>query len=190
MESDFVVLSLSLSLSISSVSLNILDPFQKMISCLLLTHWSLTYQLFNLSLTNDLQLISCLLLIICYFWSHVFIHCVDLLCLFYPLCLSTTIQEFLNPDLVCHALVVFTHNYTKHPSPYSLQTQVLIVVAVGTLHDYIRQEVQKDWLFEKYSNTDKILIDSNDEKRMKSYAGWSRHTSSVRWTNSKTISLL
>lgn len=90
--------SLSLSLSISSVSLNILDPFQKMISCLLLTHWSLTYQLFNLSLTNDLQLISCLLLIICYFWSHVFIR-------------------WCWPAMFILS-IVFIHNYTRVSEPW------------------------------------------------------------------------
>lgn len=152
-----------------------------MISCLLLTHWSLTYQLFNLSLTNDLQLISCLLLIICYFWSLVFIR-------------------WCWPPMFILS-IVFTNNYTRVPEPwfglpctccfypqlykssfpYSLQTQVLIVVAESTLHDYIRQEAQKDWFFEKYSNTDMIIINSNDEKGMKSYAGWSCHTSSVRW---------
>lgn len=48
-------------------------------------------------------------------------------------------------------------------APYSVQTQVLIVVAVVTVHNYIRQEAQRDWLFEKYGNDDLIIIDTDDE---------------------------
>lgn len=51
----------------------------------------------------------------------------------------------------------------KRMAPYSLQTQVLIVVAAVTLHNYIRQEAQRDWLFEKYDNDELIVIDSDDE---------------------------
>lgn len=43
-----------------------------------------------------------------------------------------------------------------------LQTQVLIVVAAVTLHNYIRQQKRRDWLLEKYRNDEMIVIDSND----------------------------
>lgn len=41
---------------------------------------------------------------------------------------------------------------------------VLIIVATVTLHNYIKQEAQKVWLFEKYSNKEMIIIDSVDEE--------------------------
>lgn len=47
---------------------------------------------------------------------------------------------------------------------YSLQIQVLIVVVATTIDNYIRQEVQWDWLFEKYHNDELIIIDSGDKK--------------------------
>lgn len=47
--------------------------------------------------------------------------------------------------------------------PYSLQTQVFIVLATVTLYKYIRQEARQDLLFEKYSNIEMIVIDCSDE---------------------------
>lgn len=46
---------------------------------------------------------------------------------------------------------------------YSSLTQVFIIVAAITLHNYIRQKAQRDLLFDKYNNDDLIVIDSNDE---------------------------
>lgn len=34
---------------------------------------------------------------------------------------------------------------------------------VVTLHNHIRGEIQRDWLFEKYSNDERIVIDNDDE---------------------------
>lgn len=53
----------------------------------------------------------------------------------------------------------------KRMVPYSLQTQILIVVAVVTLHNYIRREAHRDWLFEKYGNDEMIVINSDDEDK-------------------------
>lgn len=49
--------------------------------------------------------------------------------------------------------------------PYSLETQVLIVVAIMTIHNYITQEAQRDQLFKKDGNDDLIIIviDKEDE---------------------------
>lgn len=40
----------------------------------------------------------------------------------------------------------------KWMGPYSLQTQLLIIVAVFKLHNYIHQEAHVDCLFEKYNS--------------------------------------
>lgn len=45
---------------------------------------------------------------------------------------------------------------------YLLKTQVLIVVIVVKLYNYIRQEAPWDW-FEKYGNNKLIVINSDDE---------------------------
>lgn len=42
-------------------------------------------------------------------------------------------------------------------------THVLIVVVAVILNNYIKQETQRDWLLEKYSTGEIIVIDSNDE---------------------------
>lgn len=47
--------------------------------------------------------------------------------------------------------------------PYSLQTQILIVVAVVTLHNYIRREAHRDWLFKKYDDDEMIVIDEEED---------------------------
>lgn len=47
--------------------------------------------------------------------------------------------------------------------PYSLQTQVLVVVGAVTLRKYIKQEARSGWLSEKYNSKKLIVIDSYDE---------------------------
>lgn len=43
--------------------------------------------------------------------------------------------------------------YEKRVALYSLHIQVLTVVAVVTLYNYIRQEARRDYLFEKIATT-------------------------------------
>lgn len=58
-------------------------------------------------------------------------------------------------------------------SSCSLQSQVLNVVAATTIHNFIRQEAQRDWLFKKYGNDELILIDSdNEEEENKTITGF------------------
>lgn len=51
----------------------------------------------------------------------------------------------------------------KSMALYTLQTQLLIVVATVTVHNYIRQKTERDWLFQKYGNDELIIINSDDE---------------------------
>lgn len=51
----------------------------------------------------------------------------------------------------------------KRMAPYSLHTQVRIVVATVPLHNYIRQKAQKDRLFKKYDNNELIIIKNDDD---------------------------
>lgn len=48
-------------------------------------------------------------------------------------------------------------------APYSLNSQMLIIVACVTLHNFIREDALRDWLFEQYINKDPVVTDSNDE---------------------------
>lgn len=48
-------------------------------------------------------------------------------------------------------------------APYSLNTQMLIVVACVTLHNFIREEARKDWLFEQYGDEDLVIVDSDND---------------------------
>lgn len=52
----------------------------------------------------------------------------------------------------------------KITAPYLLQAQVLIIIVTVNLHNYVRQEVCKDWLFEKHDHDDIIAIVDDDEK--------------------------
>lgn len=63
----------------------------------------------------------------------------------------------------CFAVLKVCIPILKMIASYSLQTQVLILTAVVTLHNYIRYEAQRDRLFEKYGNDVLIVIDSDDE---------------------------
>lgn len=53
-----------------------------------------------------------------------------------------------------------------------------LVVFVITLHDYVRQEKQEDWLFEKYNNDDMIII-WGETRKTKCFPGF-YHTSTER----------
>lgn len=57
-------------------------------------------------------------------------------------------------------------------APYYLKTQVLIVVTILTLYNYIKHEDQRNWLFEKHSSKKIIVIGSNDEDDNKMLAGF------------------
>lgn len=58
-----------------------------------------------------------------------------------------------------------------------MQSQVLIVVALVMLHNYIRQEAQWNWFFEKYNDDDMIVIDSdNEDEDVEMLVGLCRHT--------------
>lgn len=53
--------------------------------------------------------------------------------------------------------------YLKEDVSYTLQTQVLIIVFAVMVHNYIRQEAERDCLFEKYGNDELIVVNSDDE---------------------------
>lgn len=68
----------------------------------------------------------------------------------------------------------------KRMVPYYLHTQLLVVVAVVTLHNYIKQEGQKDWFFEKYSNDNMILTVVMRIKTTKHWLDLCRHILAMR----------
>lgn len=46
-------------------------------------------------------------------------------------------------------------------APYSLQTEVVIVIATVILQNHIKKEARKNWLFEKYNKDNVIIIDGD-----------------------------
>lgn len=48
-------------------------------------------------------------------------------------------------------------------APYKFNTQMLIIVAACTLHNFIRQETLRDWLFQEYDINDLIVLDQADD---------------------------
>lgn len=46
---------------------------------------------------------------------------------------------------------------------YSFDTQVLIVVACITIHNFIRKQQEQDWLFDHYEKDNVIINDSDSE---------------------------
>lgn len=63
----------------------------------------------------------------------------------------------------CFGILKARFPILKQMAPYSLNSQMLIVVACITLHNFIRQEGQRDWLFQQYNNEDLIVIHSDNE---------------------------
>lgn len=47
---------------------------------------------------------------------------------------------------------------------YSFDTEVLIVVACVTKHNFIQKQQDQDWLFEHYEQENVIIDDSDSEK--------------------------
>lgn len=57
-------------------------------------------------------------------------------------------------------------------APYCLLIQVFIIVAAVVLHNYIRLEALRDWLFEKYDHNELIVIDNDDVDKEEEKLAW------------------
>lgn len=92
---------------------------------------------------------------------------------------------------MCFSILKTCLSYLEENAPHPIQTQVFIVVAVGTLHSYKRQEAQRDSLLEMYSDDELIIIDNdNEDDENETIGGSCRPILLVRLTRYKTVLLI